>query len=126
MLTVAWLVSFVVFLVVAAWAVILLLNLTDGNGRDCGDFDFDRERWESDLGSTDREEMAEGLAECDTLDGMIRAEVEEMLGVSDYPVRKGRLKYDIGWINDYLGPGDAGVLIVTIGPDGRVQSTRGP
>lgn len=89
---------------------------------DCDDFEFDRTDWVGE-DEDDRQDQAQGLAECDYLSGLQRDEVAAMLdeGRDRHP-NPDRWAYSAGWTNDFIGPGDGVTLNVYFGKDDAVRS----
>lgn len=93
----------------------------------CGDFRFDGAAWRGALArddaSDDAERMAEALVRCRVLVGGTRHDVRRLLGTTRD--MKGRTwTYDVGWVNDGLGPGDAQELLVHFSRSGRVRRSQ--
>lgn len=94
----------------------------------CGHFRFDRERWQADVprgGSDATLSIAAALVRCRTLDGAPRAEVRALLGrpngySSPSPAS---WSWNVGTVNDGIGPGDGEFLTVTFRRD-RVRGAR--
>lgn len=94
----------------------------------CGGHELDAARWQADVrrGGTDETlSMAAALVRCDTLDGATRAEVRELLGRPDrFASTRSRWGWNVGTVNDALGPGDGEVMSVAFDRDDRVHDTR--
>lgn len=86
----------------------------------CSLYSLDHESW-ADAGGDDKQQIAETLLRCDTLTGKSASEVQEMFGPG--PSGRARKLY-LGTVNDLLGPGDAQILTISFGDDGRVSSAR--
>lgn len=93
----------------------------------CGDFRLDGVAWRAALAadddSDDAEQMAEALVRCRVLEARTRGDVRRLLGTTRD--MKGRTwTYDVGWVNDGVGPGDGQELLVHFGRSGRVRRSE--
>ena len=117
-----------VVLLLGALAVGVLLRdaaLGGGESVDCDNYEFSPGKWRGEGGiDNDAKELeAEALVRCETLIGMTRSEVTEMLGAhrsQRSTSTPGKWSFDAGWVNDAYGPGDGQLLRVHFGPDGEV------
>jgi hypothetical protein len=95
---------------------------------DCGGFRFSPERWRQAIdrgGGREEDEavaLADALVRCRTLDGRTRADVRRLLG-RPHRSSPSTWTWSIGWVNDFLGPGDAEALSVRFGGRGRARVT---
>jgi hypothetical protein len=93
----------------------------------CGGYRLDRARWQADVprgGSDATLAIAAALVRCDTLDGTPRAEVRELLGRPDpYVSSRASWGWNVGTVNDAMGPGDGEIMSVRFGSGDRVRDT---
>jgi hypothetical protein len=95
-------------------------------GTSCSDTSIDRASWRAarsdDRGRTvtDDERLAAAIVECRLLEGLPRAEVRRRLGSPDHASRS-VWRWEAGWVNDAIGPGDGQELIIQFNRDGLVQ-----
>jgi hypothetical protein len=95
-------------------------------GVSCADARVDRATWQAALRDdrvatvTYGERLAAAIVECGLLDGRAREEVRQALG-RPYPAGRNRWTWEVGWVNDGLGPGDGQTLTVYFDRDGRVS-----
>lgn len=110
---------------------ILVDRFLDEDGIACDEFEFSREDWlDKPEGGwyasgtiTERERIADAFFRCQNLRGRQRAEVRAMLGRGWESKDGSKESYDIGLVNDGIGPGDGWAMTLVYDERGRVART---
>lgn len=110
----------VVFLLVALFAIVVVVMASTGGGEDtdCSTFRLAPGEWQG-AAFERRQELADGLADCGTLDGKPATEAERLLGAPDERSASG-LVYRMPYGG---GSGGASYLTLTLN-GGRVDGVR--
>lgn len=111
------------FAVLAA-AIWVVPRLLDSQSRvDCDDFHIGNRTWAS---SDSRDELAQGIVQCESLVGLDRTEISDLLGSQHGQRRRDDREwtYYAGEVNDGMGPGDGQTLTVAFDESWTVVSSR--